>query len=170
MLLRQSWKTSKRSFLMSQKSAHHDGSWAARELSSGMLTNEQHVLQKQVTFITVKLAFEDNSITFSAQAGPVTPFFPAEGRASSIPLRTRPWKCPPPNRWTSRAALRPQPLSPSVSPLGSTSLRWSSKPTLSWLSAPSIYEWTYDPWLFQFFIFFSLRWFFFFLRQKWYGC
>jgi len=92
----------------------------------------------------------------SAPGGPVAPSSPAEDRVSSSLLRTRQWKCPLQSRWTSQTAPRPRRLSPSVSLPGPTWLRWSSRLTLSWPNGPSIYVWTYDPWLsFSFFFFFS---------------
>lgn len=78
-------------------------------------------------------------------AGPGAPSSLAEDQVSSSHLRTRPWSFPLRSRWTSHQALRPRPLSPSVSLPGPTCLRWSSKPIPSQPGGPSIYAWTYDP-------------------------
>lgn len=88
----------------------------------------------------------------SAPAGPVALFFPAEDGASCSLLWSTPWSCPPRSRWTSPAAPRPQPPSPSSSLVGSISPTWSSKPSPSQPNGQTIYVWTYDPWLFCFFL------------------
>lgn len=89
--------------------------------------------------------FPAQSSSQRATAGPGAPSSPVEDRASSSHLRTRPWSCPHQSRWMSQRALRPLPLSPSVSLPASTWVRWSSRPIPWRPSGPSIYVWTYDP-------------------------